>query len=85
VVAILLAVRGAIGFFRIRKPGDEVAAARCPAGQLAGAPAAIADAPRVAASRSARSQRSASLIGDAEPLAHVRPAVGSRAVAIRHI
>jgi EmrB/QacA subfamily drug resistance transporter len=48
-VAVLLTGGGAIGFYGIRKPGREVAAARCAAGQLAGAPAAIADAPSVAA------------------------------------
>jgi EmrB/QacA subfamily drug resistance transporter len=49
VVAGLLTIGGAIGFYGIRKRGREVAASHCAAGQLAGAPAAIADPPRASA------------------------------------
>jgi EmrB/QacA subfamily drug resistance transporter len=43
-VAGLLALGGAIGLWGIRNPRRDVAAARCAAGQLAGAPRAIVDA-----------------------------------------
>jgi EmrB/QacA subfamily drug resistance transporter len=47
VVAGLLLAGGVIGLFGIRNPRRDVAAARCAGGQLAGAPSAIVDAPRV--------------------------------------
>jgi EmrB/QacA subfamily drug resistance transporter len=53
-VAGLLALGGAIGLWGIRNPRRDVAAARCAAGQLAGAPSAIADAPGVAMPASPR-------------------------------
>jgi EmrB/QacA subfamily drug resistance transporter len=48
VVAGLLAVGGVIGLSGIRNPRREVAAARCAAGQLAGAPSAIAETSQTA-------------------------------------
>jgi EmrB/QacA subfamily drug resistance transporter len=47
VVAGLLALGGAIGIRGIRNPRRDVAASRCAGGPLAGAPAALADAPGV--------------------------------------
>jgi hypothetical protein len=47
VVAVLLALAAAIGICGIRNPGRDVAASSCPAGQLAGAPSAVAAAPGV--------------------------------------
>jgi EmrB/QacA subfamily drug resistance transporter len=50
VVAGLLALGGAVGLLGIRTPRRGVAASRCAAGQLTGAPSAIADAPAASGS-----------------------------------
>jgi EmrB/QacA subfamily drug resistance transporter len=53
VVAGLLALGGAIGMCGIRNPRRNVAASRCPGGQLVGAPSAVADAPGVSTAAAA--------------------------------
>jgi hypothetical protein len=50
----LLVAGGVVGLCGIRNPRREVAASRCAGGQLAGAPSAIADEPRLGAHVSPR-------------------------------
>jgi hypothetical protein len=67
-VAALLALGGAIGIWRIPNPRRQVAASRCAAGQLAGAPSAIGDVPAVELDLALRDPQ---LVG--HPLNRARP------------